>query len=141
MAGESCLTTLLHSMNPTLNEGDYVFCSLNDEYQLGDVKPLGRFHEREGLSVIIQRQQAEHLGLACSPSFAWITLQVHSALDAVGLTAAVATALSGAGISCNVVAGYYHNHIFVAKADADAAIEALRLLASTAGESPCGTAT
>ncbi|WP_175108399.1 ACT domain-containing protein [Pararobbsia alpina] len=43
---------------------------------------------------------------------AWITLTVNSALEAVGLTAALATALGNSGISCNVVAGAYHDYIF-----------------------------
>ncbi len=57
-----------------------------------------------------------------------ITLNVHSALEAVGLTAAVATALTREGISANVVAAYYHDHIFVPEVDAERALEALRAL-------------
>jgi hypothetical protein len=63
---------------------------------------------------------------------AWITLNVHSALEAVGLTAAFATALGQAGISCNVIAGYYHDHLFVGQADAERAMHVLRDLAANA---------
>ena len=45
--------------------------------------------------------------------FAWITLGVESPLTAVGLTAAVSTALAEAGIACNVVAAMRHDHVFV----------------------------
>jgi len=63
---------------------------------------------------------------------AWITLTVHSSLEAVGLTAAFATALGNAGISCNVIAGFYHDHLFVGKDDAHTALTVLRELAKNA---------
>ena len=129
MAGETSLTTLLRSMTPVLNEGAYVFCSLIDATQLQGVQPLGSFQEREGLTVIVQRQQAEKLHLEIDYVAAWLTLEVHSALAAVGLTAAVAGALAGAGISCNVIAGYYHDHLFVAHADGPRALAVLQQLA------------
>jgi uncharacterized protein len=60
---------------------------------------------------------------------AWITLTVHSALEAVGLTAAFSKALADVNISCNVVAGYYHDHIFVPQQDAEKAMAVLESLA------------
>ncbi|MCY1247953.1 ACT domain protein [compost metagenome] len=117
-------------MKPELNDGDYVFCTLAPGMRL-DVEVLGSFREKEGLTVILERSQAQALGLQYSYVAAWITLTVHSALDAVGLTAAFATALGNAGISCNVIAAYYHDHIFVAKEDAQRAVEVLQALAST----------
>jgi hypothetical protein len=132
MACETSLTTLLRSMSPELNEGDYVFCSLTDASVLNGIEVVGSFREREGLTVILERQQAEALGLSCDYVAAWITLNVHSALEAVGLTAAFATALGQAGISCNVVAGFYHDHLFVGKDDAGRALSVLRDLASNA---------
>jgi uncharacterized protein len=133
MTGETSLATLLRSMSPHLNDGDYVFCSIAQRSQLGDCEPLGSFREQEGLTVILERQQAERLGLGFDYVAAWITLTVHSALDAVGLTAAFASALGDAGISCNVVAGYYHDHLFVGRADAQRAMDVLHKLA-TQGE-------
>jgi hypothetical protein len=124
MAGETALATLLRSMSPQLNDGDYVFCTLADS----------RIPEgcEEGLTLIVERQQAERAGLAFEYVAAWITLNVHSALEAVGLTAAFATALGKAGISCNVIAGYYHDHLFVGRADAERAMTVLRQLAAGA---------
>lgn len=110
------LNQLLKHMKPRLNAGDYVFCALDNRQQLKDVEPLGSFMEAEGLTVIIERQQAQVLGLSFAYVAAWLTLEVHSALEAVGLTAAVSTALAAAGISCNVVAGFYHDHLFVDQA-------------------------
>ncbi|MNJ16973.1 ACT domain protein [compost metagenome] len=130
MPGEKSLSKLLSGMKPELNDGDYVFCTLAPGMRL-DVEVLGSFREKEGLTVILERSQAQALGLQYSYVAAWITLTVHSALDAVGLTAAFATALGNAGISCNVIAAYYHDHIFVAKEDARQAVEVLQALAST----------
>ncbi|PTS85533.1 acetyltransferase [Pseudomonas sp. HMWF032] len=132
MAGETSLTTLLRSMSPQLNEGAYVFCSLSDATQLQGIQPLGSFQEAEGLSVILPRLQAEQLRLPYSYVAAWLTLHVHSALEAVGLTAAVASALAQAGISCNVIAGYYHDHLFVAHADGPRAQAVLQQLSAQA---------
>lgn len=130
MAGETSLATLLLSMSPQLNDGEYVFCSLPDRSLLQDCEVLGSFREREGLTVILPRQQAERLGLGFDYVAAWITLNVHSALEAVGLTAAFAGALGKAGISCNVIAGYYHDHLFVGQADAGRAMQVLQQLAA-----------
>ncbi len=132
MAGETSLTTLIRSMTPTLNEGAYVFCSLTDATQLQGEQPLGSFQEREGLTVILPHQQAEHLQLEIDYVAAWLTLEVHSALAAVGLTAAVAGALANAGISCNVIAGYYHDHLFVTHTDGPRALAVLQQLADGA---------
>lgn len=132
MTGETSLNTLLRSMSPELNNGDYVFCTLADASLLNGAEVLGSFREREGLTVIIERQQAQDLGLNFEYVAAWITLTVHSSLAAVGLTAAFATALGSAGISCNVIAGYYHDHLFVAKDDAHKALAVLQLLAAQA---------
>ncbi|NWC96567.1 MULTISPECIES: ACT domain-containing protein [unclassified Pseudomonas] len=132
MAGETALATLLRSMSPQLNDGDYVFCTLADGLIPEGCEVIGSFREQEGLTLIVERQQAERAGLAFDYVAAWITLNVHSALEAVGLTAAFATALGTAGISCNVIAGYYHDHLFVGRADAERAMTVLRQLAAGA---------
>ena len=130
MAGETSLNTLLRSMSPHLNDGEYVFCTIADGQLPVGCEIIGSFREQEGLTVILERQQAERLGLGFDYVAAWITLNVHSALEAVGLTAAFASALGKAGISCNVIAGYYHDHLFVGKADAERAMHVLRQLAA-----------
>jgi hypothetical protein len=130
MAGETALATLLRSMSPHLNEGEYVFCTLPDNCIPAGCEVIGSFREQEGLTLILERQHAEQAGLAFEYVAAWITLNVHSALEAVGLTAAFATALGKAGISCNVIAGFYHDHLFVGRADAERAMDVLRQLAA-----------
>ncbi|WP_339502288.1 ACT domain-containing protein [Pseudomonas silesiensis] len=130
MAGETSLATLLRSMSPQLNPGEYVFCTLRDGKLPGGLEIVGSFREQEGLTVILERRHAEKAGFSFDYLAAWITLNVHSALEAVGLTAAFASALGQAGISCNVVAGYYHDHLFVGLADAERAMQVLRNLAA-----------
>lgn len=132
MAGETALATLLRSMSPQLHEGDYVFCTLPDQRIPEGCEIIGSFREQEGLTLILERQQAQQAGLAFEYVAARITLNVHSALEAVGLTAAFASALGKAGISCNVIAGYYHDHLFVGRGDAERALQVLRQLAADA---------
>ena len=129
MAGETDLHKLLASLSPRLNPGEFVFCCVNDVEALATAQALGSFRESEGTTLILARAEAERLNLAYDYVAAWITLEVHSALAAVGLTAAFATALGRANISCNVIAGYHHDHLFVAHADADKALAVLRRLA------------
>ncbi|VVP87176.1 ACT domain-containing protein [Pseudomonas fluorescens] len=132
MAGETSLATLLRSMSPQLNVGEYVFCTLRDGNLPAGLEIIGSFREQEGLTVILERAHAEKAGFSFDYLAAWITLNVHSALAAVGLTAAFASALGQAGISCNVVAGYYHDHLFVGLADAERAMQVLQDLAANA---------
>ena len=133
MSGETNLKKLLQSMQPELNAGEYVFCGLDSPTRLAEVTPLGFFREKEGVTVILPRVDADQAGLTYAGSFAWLTLTVHSSLEAVGLTAAVARALAEADISCNLVAAFYHDHIFVPVADAGRALAALRSLSEQAG--------
>jgi uncharacterized protein len=89
---------------------------------------IGSFHEAEGLTLYVELEAAEAAGLPIAFRAAWITMTVHSALDTVGFTAAFATALARAGISCNVIAGARHDHLFVPCEKAAAAMDALRRL-------------
>ncbi len=127
MAAVTDLKTLLTSMRPVLRDGDFVYALWPHGRALeGDIEAAVR--EAEGLTVVVTRSEAERLGLSYDFVAAWITLQVHSALEAVGLTAAVSSALTHAGISCNVLAGFHHDHLLVPASDADRALEVLALL-------------
>jgi len=75
---------------------------------------------------VVAKEVADRLGLRYDFIAAWITLNIHSALAAVGLTAAFATELGQNNISCNVMAGYYHDHIFVDYQDKDKALNVLK---------------
>ncbi|MCA1439656.1 ACT domain-containing protein [Ensifer sp. IC4062] len=127
MSGETDLARLLAEMNPILQEGEFVYCTVEgDAASWLALEPIGTFREAEGATLILERSRAEAAGLSYGPVLRLITLSVHSALEAVGLTAAVSAALTRERISANVVAAYYHDHVFVPTADAERAVEALR---------------
>ncbi|MDK1387103.1 ACT domain-containing protein [Sinorhizobium sp. 8-89] len=137
MSGETDLARLLAEMNPILREGEYVYCAVQgDAPSWLALEPIGTFREVEGLTLILERSRADAAGLSYGPVLRLITLNVHSALEAVGLTAAVSGALTLAGISANVVAAYYHDHVFVPAADAERAVEVLRALSSELASHP-----
>lgn len=125
MNGETNLDKLLKTMQPVLNKGNFVFCTVADTAAINAADMLFSFKEKEGITVVLLQQTADALQLHYSFVASWITLTVHSSLEAVGLTAAFSNALAAAGISCNVVAAFYHDHIFVNKNDADKAMEVL----------------
>ncbi|MBS1936015.1 MAG: ACT domain-containing protein [Bacteroidetes bacterium] len=118
-------------MKPELNEGDYVFCTIKEDKKIPPDLIVCSFKEQEGVTLILKKKDADAARLKYPFIAAWITLTVHSSLEAVGLTAAVATALAKENISCNVVAAFYHDHIFVAKEDAARAIKILANFSQT----------
>jgi uncharacterized protein len=128
----SNLKAMLATMSPKLNKERVAYLSSNEvQSVLAKLPPqsiIGTFREEEAMTFIVELSAAENSGLEILFRGAWITLTVHSALTGVGLTAAFATALGNEGISANVVAAYYHDHIFVAVEDAERAMAALQKL-------------
>lgn len=129
MTGERNLQTLLASLQPAVREGEYVYV----------LWPHGRplapgieaaVREAEGLTVVLPRTEADRLGLSYDFVASWITIDVRSSLEAVGLTAAMSAALTSAKISCNVLAGFHHDHLLVPVADAPRAMAVLVELAA-----------
>ena len=111
----SNLRQLLSKLSPTLVDGEFVFLTLADGVygDAASLEPIATFQEQEGLTMIVPRASALSAGQKFDSVFRMITLQVHSSLGAVGLTAAVARKLAEKGISANVVAAFHHDHIFV----------------------------
>ena len=135
MNAETDLDTLIRNLEPRPLSATYVFCRLEDANYgaLSHTSPLASFAESEGLTLVLTRESADQEGLAYEGTFRCISLQVHSSLEAVGLTAAVASELARHGISANVIAAYHHDHVFVPARHAD---QALRLLQSMSASQP-----
>jgi hypothetical protein len=126
MPGEGDLMVLLRNLSPILSNEEYVFTTLSGSY--GDythLEPLSSFNEKEGLTLIIPKRRAVENAVDFESTFKVITLEIHSSLNAVGLTAAVAAKLAKEGISANVVAAFYHDHIFVQTEKAEIALKSL----------------
>lgn len=129
---------MIAGMTPVLTEGLWVYCDVTD---WDTAMPLARdafaiVQETEGVTLILPAQIAAAQGYDASAPMRLITLDVYSDLEGVGLTAAVAGALTAHNISCNVVAAYHHDHIFVPERDAHAALAALQHAQSTAASAP-----
>jgi uncharacterized protein len=114
---------MVRSMSPRLLSGVFVFRTVAGA-EAARLLPEARAMvvEDEGLSLVLPGEADDPLAMR------QITLDVHSALDGVGLTAAVATALARAGIPCNMVAGHHHDHVFVPAGEAERALDVLRQL-------------
>ena len=127
MSGIKELELLLSNMEPVLDERDFVFCSFPtlDWDQMRELNPIGIFHEKEGVTFILDTKNAVDKKIDYLSVYRLITLNVHSSLDAVGLTAAFSAKLAEKNISANVVAVYYHDHIFVPEEKAEQALEAI----------------
>lgn len=123
--GLTNLEVLIANMEPVLHDGTYVFASVSNIEAIPRDITVCEVKEKEGTTVVVSKDDAERLGLAIDFVASWITLNVHSSLEAVGLTAAFATALGENNISCNVIAGYYHDHIFVDQRDKEKAMSVL----------------
>ena len=129
--GETNLQALIANMESVLNDGEYVFATVENTAAIPRDITICEIKEQEGITVVLSKKDAERLGLDFEFAAAWITLNIHSSLEAVGLTAAFSTELGKNNISCNVIAGYYHDHIFVDKNDEDKAMSVLREMAKS----------
>jgi hypothetical protein len=131
-AGEADLLILISQMSPSLDDQVWAFVSVDEvssEYVAE--RALATFREAEGTTLIVPWEIAQEFDV-CSEPMSRITLNIHSSLEAVGLTAAVSQALASEAISANVVAGFYHDHIFVPQTAGERAVACLTLLSAAA---------
>ena len=129
--GETDLDTLLRSMEPVLHPVTHVFSTyLSTADTPTDPATLMQFVEKEGVTLIWPRDVAKRHGADWVFECRMITLNVHSDLDAVGFMARISVALANAGIGCNPVAGFYHDHLFVPVDRAEEAMACLRALSA-----------
>lgn len=138
MPPETDLAVLLATIRPARRPGRFVFVSLPPTEPVPPAA-LATVVEDEGRSVVLPEEDAIARGLRPAFVGAWITLRVQSALDAVGLTAAVSGALAEHGISANVIAGHHHDHLLVPADRADEAVAVLDALSASAESTTYGS--
>ena len=130
MTGEMNLATLLRTLTAKLQPDTYVFATL--EKIPAGITPRMVFVEDEGITLICTRAEAEAAGIAYDFPCRMITLDVHSALEAVGFIAHIATRLAAAGMGVNPVAGYFHDHLFIPEGREDDALAVIDAIAKEA---------
>lgn len=114
--GETNLNSIFSSLSPILSPETYVFITTTQPLSslpLAALQPILLFQEAEGLTLITTKESAESHGLEYAFPCKWISLKVHSSLEAVGMMAAISTKFTDLGVSSNVVSGYFHDHVFV----------------------------
>ncbi len=132
MAGD--LERLLAGTRVRLRPGGYVFTTVPDGASLPEgVRPVVTVAEDEALTVVCPSGEADAAGLPYENAVAWITLEVPAGAEAVALVAAVAAALTGAGLPCDVVSGFHHDHVFVPEEAGERAVAVLRALLGAEG--------
>lgn len=130
MSGERDLARLLAALRVSVRDGEFVFVgSATGDAALAAIAEAS-IRETEGVTYVLPRAQADARALGYDFIAAWLTLDVHSALDAIGLTATVAGVLAERGIPCNVLAGLHHDHLLVAADRRDDALATLERLAA-----------
>lgn len=132
MSGEIDLNKLLRTLEASLQDGVYVFATVADDGVPAGVSPRMTFREAEGTTLILLRDEAEAAGLAFEFPCRMITLDVHSALEAVGFIARIASELAKQGMGVNPVAGFYHDHLFVPVGREQDALRVLEQIATDA---------
>lgn len=131
MKAKADIRSLLKNLSPRVNAGEYVFCSISTNYKLKNIEVVASILESDSRTIVIRKEDAEEVKLHYDTSMSWITLDVVSSLEAIGLTSTISKKIADHKISCNIIAGYYHDHIFVPYSDHAKAIQLLKSLSSS----------
>jgi hypothetical protein len=126
VSGETDLGRMLATLLVRRRPGTVAYVTVDDDEAADlDLHPWAVVEEDEGTTLVLDVIEARAAGLSFEGEWAWLSLEVHSSLDAVGLTAALSGALAGAGIPANLLAGHHHDHVLVPAAKADEALAVL----------------
>ena len=128
MPGDHDLARMLASLDVEQQPGLFTF--VTGEWPGLPNRAKATIHEAEGPTYVVTVADAIEVGAPVEFVAVWLTLTVWSSLESVGLTASFSAALADAGVPCNVIAGYHHDHLLVPADDADEAIRVLRKLSS-----------
>ena len=132
MSGQTDLRAMLQSISVSVRPDRYTVLTLSKDEKRPQVGHgvAAVMEESEGITVVATVQRARHEGWPEDFVAAWLTIDVHSSLEAVGLTAAFSRALGRAGIACNIIAAFHHDHILVPHDKSEAAVEVIEALAT-----------
>lgn len=128
MSGETDLGRILETLSVRRREGVYVFASIPPGQPLPDLPLSAMISEVEGTTVVLNRDVAVGAGVEYEFEAAWLTIEAHTSLEAVGVTASVSTALAMKSIPVNVIAGFHHDHLLVPVDMVDDAIAAVDVI-------------
>ena len=90
---------------PKLKHGKFEFITIKDGVIPNEA--VAMIKEDEGMTLVLPTDKTN------GDIFAWISLVQETSLTATGITKAFSAALSDAGIACNVIAAFYHDHMLV----------------------------
>ena len=110
-SGETDIQLLIEHMHPHLSDEVYVVVSVQED--VSSIPSFAQIREKEGITLILTSKEADKRDISYEQKWALISLDVYSSLQAVGFTAIISKALSDNGISVNVIAGFYHDHLLV----------------------------
>ena len=119
---------ILQNLSPQLNEGVFVFCTVDNTLNLEEIDIEASVIESEGRTIVLRKEIADQLNLSYNVIMSWITLNVNTSLELVGLSAIISKKFTDNDISYNPIAGYFHDHIFVPIKDTNMAIKLLHNL-------------
>lgn len=131
---EKDLEILVKNMSPLLSAEEYVFCKVQKESfaaefcQKESPEFLSSFLEADGISLILRKDLAQTKGLGFEGSFALISCQIKSDLQAVGFLALMTSALASAGIAANAISAFSHDHLLVPWQKRERAMQVLQEL-------------
>jgi hypothetical protein len=128
MSVETHLPSILAHLDVEARDGTYAVITRRAPDPACDAAAAARIAEAEGITYVVPEAFARAQGDPPGFVAAWLSLRVHSALNAVGVTAAVSGVLAERGIACNVLAGFHHDHLLVPAARRDDALAAIRSL-------------
>ena len=128
MTVQTHLPNILANLDVDVRAGTYAVITRRAPDPDCDAVAEARIAEVEGVTYVVPEAFARMRGDPPEFIAAWLSLRVHSALNAVGVTAAVSGVLAERGIACNVLAGFHHDHLLVPAARRDDAIAAIRSL-------------
>jgi hypothetical protein len=128
MTDQANLSEVFKALTVSCDDITYGFVSVENTQFKFEEGMIGTFQEKEGVTIVATNEYLAKNGLQPEALFAKLTVEIETSLQMVGLTALLATKLAENNISANVIAGYFHDYIFVQYDMRQKALEVLNAL-------------